>query len=117
MNCMKCGRELGEEGCFCDHCLEIMAKYPVKPGIAIQLPKKKDLPPLKKAMPRRRTLSPEEQIRVLKKRIGRLVIAWLVTLLLLAATLYPTVEYFLGKTFFKTGQNYSTITETEDTAP
>ena len=118
MNCMKCGREIGENQVFCDHCLEIMAKYPVKPGIAVQLPSKKSTPVLKKVHPRRRqAVPPEEQVKVLKKRLRRMVMIWLLTLVLLAATLYPTVEYFLGKTFPQPGQNYSTITATESTAP
>ena len=37
MNCMKCGREIGENRVFCDLCLADMEKYPIKPGIAIQL--------------------------------------------------------------------------------
>ena len=112
MNCMKCGREIGEGAVFCDSCLEDMKKYPVKPGIAIQLPGRKESPAaVKKAVPKRRqppTL--EEQIAKLKKRIRRLTVLWLITALLLAAAIYPTVEYLTGRSITLPGQNYSTVT-------
>ena len=41
----------------------------------------------------------------------------LITLLLLIAAMYPTVEYFLGNTFHLPGQNYHTVTEMETTQP
>lgn len=113
MNCIKCGREVPEDQVFCDSCREMMQKYPVKPGTAVQLPQRKDSPAAKKAAGRRRPPNtPEEQILRLKKRVRRVFLLWLFTLLLLAATVYPAVEYFLGKSFHLPGQNYSTITET-----
>ena len=118
MNCMKCGRDVEEGQVFCPACLEVMAKYPVKPGIAIMLPHGKDSPAQKKSHPRRRqppTL--EEQIRVLKKRLKRMVVLWLITLLLLAATIYPAAEYLLGRSFHLPGQNYNTVTDINVTQP
>lgn len=118
MNCMKCGRDIGEDQVFCDSCLDVMKKYPVKPGIAIQLPSRNHAPSPKKATVRRRQPpTPEEQVQRLKKRLKRMVILWLITLALLAATIYPTVEYFLGKSFPLPGQNYSTITGSDSTQP
>ena len=118
MYCMKCGRDIEEGQVFCDSCLEDMKKYPVKPGIAIQLPNRKDGPAPKKNTPKRKQPpTPEEQIRTLKRRLKRMVILWLITLSLLAATIYPTVEYFLGKPFLQPGQNYTTIVSTESTEP
>lgn len=38
LNCLKCGREIEEGQVFCNDCLVQMAKYPVKPGTAVQLP-------------------------------------------------------------------------------
>ena len=114
MNCMKCGRETGEDTVFCEACRKDMEKYPVKPGIAVQLPNRKESPPVKKAHPKRRQPpTPEEQISRLRKRLTRVIILWLITLALLAATIYPTVEYFVGKTILRPGQNYTTITSTE----
>lgn len=111
MNCIKCGRESKENQVFCDLCLEVMEKYPVKPGIAIQLPGKKEAPPKKVHVKRKQPPTPEEQILKLKKRLKRMIILWLVTLLLLAATIYPTVEYLTGHQILLPGQNYSTITD------
>lgn len=112
MNCIKCGREIEEGKVFCPSCLEVMAKYPVKPGIAIQLPHKKEAPVLKKIHPRRRqSAAPEEQIRTLKKWLKRMVILWLVTMMLLAATIYPAVKYFLERNIPLPGQNYTTVTD------
>ncbi len=118
MNCMKCGREIEESQVFCAECLEVMAKYPVKPGIAIQLPHRKDAPVLKKMhIKRRQTPTPEEQIQRLRKRVRTFVILWIVTLALLAATIYPTMQYFFGEDILLPGQNYTTITTTEATTP
>lgn len=118
MNCMKCGRDIEEGQVFCSSCLEVMAKYPVKPGIAIQLPNKKDHSPVKKAASKRKQPpAPEEQIRKLKKRIRGLVLLWLVTLVLLAAAVYPTLMYFTGNQMRLPGQNYTTVTSTESATP
>lgn len=40
MHCMKCGIEIEETQVFCDDCLAVMEKYPVKPDVAVQLPKR-----------------------------------------------------------------------------
>ncbi len=118
MSCMKCGRDTQEGQVFCTSCLEVMAKYPVKPGIAIQLPGRKNAPAPKKAHTKRKqSITPEEQIQKLKKQLKRMILLWLVTLLLLAAAVYPTVEYLRGERFLLPGQNYNTITNTESTTP
>ena len=115
MNCMKCGREIAEDQVFCESCLEVMRKYPVKPGIAIQLPQRKEASFVKKVQTKRRYVpTPEERIRTLKKRIRVLVILWLITLALLVAALYPALEYFQGRRFHQTGQNYSTFTDSTE---
>ena len=118
VNCMKCGREIGEGQVFCDLCLKDMQKYPVKPGIAIQLPHRQESPVLRKTTPKRRQPpTPEEKIQKLKKRVRRLVFLWLLTLLLLAATIYPTILFFRDLTAVLPGQNYSTITDSSATQP
>lgn len=118
MNCMKCGREIGEEQVFCSICLADMEKYPVKPGIAIQLPHRKDSPAAKKPVVKRRQISgPEEKIRRLKKRIRRMVILWLITLMLLAATIYPTIHFVRDHFALRPGQNYTTVTDLSATQP
>ena len=118
MNCMKCGREIGENQVFCSLCLADMEKYPVKPGTAVQLPSRKDSPaPKKPVVKRRQQPSPEEKIKTLKKRNKRLVILWLITLMLLAATVYPTVQFVRNHFSLRPGQNYTTITDFNATQP
>lgn len=120
MGCMKCGRDTVEDRLFCDTCLEVMKRYPVKPGIAIQLPKRKDVSISKRpAAPRRRQApKTEEIIRRLRRRIRNLVILWLLTLLLAAAMVYPTVRFIQDLDLHKIGQNYTTFTEeTAETVP
>ena len=81
--CMKCGRERPEDQVFCDRCLADMREHPVKPGVVVLLPRRNDAQP--KPAPRKRhlSLSPEEQVKILKKRVIGLVIA---TVLLFGAT-------------------------------
>ena len=40
MTCMKCGVEIPENQVFCDSCLSVMNRYPVKPDAHIHLPKR-----------------------------------------------------------------------------
>ena len=76
--CMKCGRERPEDQVFCDKCLADMRQHPVKPGVVVLLPKREDHQP--KPAPKRRhpVLPPEEQIRLLKKRVMGLTLAVLI---------------------------------------
>lgn len=37
---MKCGKEIDDQQVFCDDCLAVMAQYPVKPDVAVHLPKR-----------------------------------------------------------------------------
>lgn len=115
MVCLKCGREIEENQVFCPDCVDDMEKYPVKPGTAIQLPRRTETSLQKKSHARRRTPpTQEEQIRSLRKALRVFIIIWLVTLALLAATIYPTVEYLLAKDVLLPGQNYSTFTDSTE---
>ena len=69
MHCLKCGRETENEQVFCDECLEAMKSYPVKPGTAIQLPKRAPQEEPKRKAHHRRALPPEEQVLVLRKAV------------------------------------------------
>ena len=111
MYCMKCGREMEAEQAFCEDCLLGMEKYPVKPGTAVQLPVRKTASQARKVQ-KRRTISPEEQIARLKKRIWFLCGILVVTLALLAAMIYPTVTFFIRNYNLRPGQNYHTETST-----
>ena len=109
MGCMKCGRDVEEGQVFCPVCLENMEKYPVKPGTPVHIPVRRQDPPVRRPA-RRRTLSPEEQLRKLRRRNRSLAI--LAALLLVASVLLGTVavRHFLEDKGYSPGQNYSPIT-------
>ena len=111
MVCMKCGSKMETEQAFCQDCLLEMEKYPVKPGTAVHLPIRKETPTVhKKAVHRRRTVSPEEQIAKLKKRVWILGISLFLSLALVVALAHPAANYFIRKYHLRPGQTYSTIT-------
>lgn len=115
MKCMKCGREQDSEQVFCNDCLVEMEKYPVNPNASVYLPLRRDASHTRKPQTRRSRLSPEEQVKVLKKRLWFLSGILIVTLVLLIAMIQPTVEYFIRRYNLQPGQNYSTITPTTTT--
>ena len=107
MNCMKCGCDISEEQVFCDDCLESMSRYPVNPNTPVVLPKR-TATPVSKKVPRKKAISPETQIQILKHRI-RLLFVLLVAMTLLAVLLfYPAVKY-MADDHFLPGQNYKSI--------
>lgn len=114
MNCMKCGRETPSEQVFCEECLLEMEKYPVKPGTVVFLPKRRETSIVKK-LPKRRTVSLEEQVKNLKQRIRILTILAVVLACLAAGLSYPAMEHLM-EDHFKIGQNYSSVT-TPTTTP
>lgn len=116
MHCMKCGREISEGEVFCQDCLKIMAKYPVKPDTAVQIPRRRESASVRRAVVRRKTVSPEEQIRKLKRRLIVALAVWLITFLLLCAALYPLAVYLLTEERIRPGQNYSLIESQQSSA-
>ena len=120
MKCMKCGRELEQEQAFCDACLLEMEKYPVSPNATVQIPLRKTPHSLRKPQPRRSTVSPEEQVKILKKRVWILTGILIATIALVLAMLEPTVQYYVKSYYLRPGQNYNTIVATtpiETTVP
>lgn len=117
MKCMKCGREQESEQVFCEDCLLEMEKYPVNPNATVHLPLRRDPPSTRKMQVRRRTVSPDEQVRTLKRRLWLLTGILVVTLALVLAMIYPTVNYFVRHYHLRPGQNYNTITIVETTDP
>ena len=108
MNCMRCGRDI-DEGVFCGECLENMKKYPVNPGVAIRIPRRPD--PQLKRIQRRKVLSEEEQIRILRKRLRIVTAVAAVLLAMLIGLLIPSVNHFLSEhEELLPGQNYSAAT-------
>ena len=112
MDCMKCGREIPASQVFCDRCLEVMQRYPVKSDAPIHLPNHRPQVVPKKPASRRRQLSPEEQVPVLKRVCRRLIFCVVVLALLL--TVAATVIFFQWKTVqekqLPIGRNYTVDT-------
>ena len=119
MSCLKCGRDLEEGQLFCTSCLEVMQKYPVKPNTAIQLPHRDETPASKKSpVKRRQAPTAEEKLQTAKRFLRRILVLWLITLGLLIVSLYPAMQFLLGRTIRLPGQNYSTFsTAPTETAP
>ena len=119
MNCMKCGREIGEDQAFCDICLAEMENYPVNPGIAIHIPPHTEEEEPKRAPARRKpVLSPSEQVLRLKKKLLRTRVA-LAVVLLLCGGLCFLIRWIAGEMDFRPvlGQNYSTAETVDATKP
>lgn len=114
MNCMRCAREIASGQVFCEECRAIMEKYPVNPDTPVHLPRHRDAAPVRKSA-KKRTVSLEEQVRILRKRLRISVIWSLVATALVLAMLYPTVHYLMTD-HFKPGQNYSSMVPVETTA-
>lgn len=115
MQCMKCGREVEAEQVFCAECLAGTEKYPVKPGTVVQLPPRTDQNPAKKQTVHHRkpVLPPEDQVKLLRKRVRVLALALVLALAALTALIYLSVKDILSEdTKFLPGQNYSSITST-----
>lgn len=111
MNCMKCGKETQQEQIFCPECLAEMEKYPVKPGIVVQIP----VHPLKKQPHHRRgAANHEEQLKRLSRINRRLIFALVLTVLIavfFALLSFDVLEkYSMHKLL---GQNYSVAVSTE----
>ena len=112
VNCLKCGREIEEGQVFCNDCLVQMAKYPVKPGTAVQLPSRGSAAAAKKVHARRRGKTAlEEQ---LKARVRVLSVLLAVCVVLLIVLSVVTLRYMSTNRLLP-GQNYSAVTATTPT--
>lgn len=114
MNCLRCGREIPADQAFCPECLGEMDKYPVKPGTAIQLPKREE-DPFTRRPARRVNITPEMQLARMKRRF-RLISVILALLIFLAAGLGILGGAVLERRRAAShmGQNYSTSAEEDD---
>ncbi len=84
MCCLKCGKETSSNQAFCEHCLEGMSNYPVKPDTVITLPHRPATDPQKKQASRKRVIQPEEQLAAMHRLIRRLIAALVVVTVLFA---------------------------------
>ena len=117
MNCVKCGREIENDQVFCQTCLEAMEAYPVKPGTVVHIPKHPEDENEKKPAPRKKVLTPEEQIRRLKKKVLGLRIGLAVMLLICGLLCFAVGRAASELDFYRfLGKNYNTV-ETPPTKP
>ena len=86
-----------------------MAKYPVRPGTAVHLPKRPAYSSIRRVIPKRKTISPEEMVKKQRKIIQRLSWALIVVTLLAALMAYPAITHLLEDEDSLIGQNYSVI--------
>lgn len=106
MQCAKCGREIQENTVFCKKCLEVMARYPVKPGTSIQLPQRAPAA-AKKAAPRKKKLAPEEQVIRQRRTIRWLAATLVCTVLMLGLSIALLLDIMPEEEATVTiGQNY-----------
>lgn len=110
MQCLKCGRDTKEGEFFCQDCQLTMQRYPVRPGTPVILPRREN-PPARKPLMKRRAVPLEDQIRALKRR-QRFLSILLITAVLIAALLaVPAWQFFFGERQ-RPGQNYTVVTDT-----
>ena len=108
MNCMRCGREVTAGNVFCEDCLAEAGKYPVNSDTPVYLPRRVENNAAKK-QPKKRVLTSEEQLKIIKPRF-RWLMVWSVIATLVAALLaYPALLYMM-EDHFEIGQNYKSFT-------
>lgn len=120
MNCVKCGREIGEDQVFCEQCLKEMENYPVKPGTAVHIPARKEQEEVKKQLKRKPVLPPSEQILRLKKKVRILRVTLALMLLICAGLCFVIARTVMELDFQRLlGQNYRTeqVVATEPMQP
>lgn len=110
MYCMKCGKETSEDKIFCDSCLAVMDRYPIKHSIKIQLPNRAELAPVKKPLLKKKEPTPEERIEQLQKIIKTLILSLAAVVLVLILSIALLVDALSTEdNRASIGQNYSTV--------
>ncbi len=107
MSCLKCGKKTTDEQGFCRRCLEVMERYPVNADVHVQLPNRPAAVEVKKTQRKRRVLSPEEQIPVLRKRVRKLALTVVVLAVLLGAAAFLLIKGYLTEEELEIGKNYT----------
>lgn len=106
MHCTKCGREIQENTVFCKKCLDVMKRYPVKPGTSIQLPQRAPAA-AKKTASRKKKLSPEELVIRQRKTIKWLAATLVCSILMLGLSVALLLHIMQEEEATVTiGQNY-----------
>lgn len=116
MYCMKCGKEIPEKQAFCDSCLEVMERFPVKPDVRVLLPNRAAPAAVKKSPSRKKTLPPEERLAKARKAIQWLCFALVISVLALFLSVSLLIDTIGSKDPDRAiGQNYSTVDVDKDT--
>ncbi len=113
MACLKCGKKTKDAQVFCPACLTVMEAHPVKNDVPIQLPNRKERTLPKRTGRKRRVLSPEEQLSLLKKRQLRLIAVIVLLALLLGAAVSLLIVTLTAPEELEWGSHYSTQLPTE----
>ena len=110
MNCMKCGKEIGEGQVFCEDCLGIMSQYPVRQGTPIHLPNYASSAE-KKVVTKKRQPTAEERLVRFQAATRWLSIALVSSLLILSITISLLVNSLNTPTTTQQdiGKNYNTV--------
>ena len=106
MACLKCGKKTKDDQSFCPRCLEVMEQYPVKKDVHIQLPNRPEVT-VKKAPRKRRPLSAEEQLPILRRKSRRLALAVVALAILLGAAAFLLMKDWLTEEVLPIRQNLS----------
>ena len=111
MYCMKCGKKIDDSHDFCNDCLEVMSRHPVKQGTPVLLP---NVAPTveKKSVPKKRQPTPEERLFRFRKATRWLSIALVSTLLVLGITVALLVQSSNAPAANDIGKNYNTVSTT-----
>ena len=118
MGCMKCGRDVDPDQVFCDQCREVMARYPVKPGVVVQLPHRHQQPVKKQPARRHPVLSTEEHLNLLRRMVRRQILLIVILLAMVIGLSWLSVRLYLdGEKKVLPGQNYysNVSSETKET--
>lgn len=107
MNCLKCGKKTKDEQVFCPQCLETMEAYPVKPDVHVQLPNRRAPAAPKKSGHKRRPLTVEEQVVLLRHRVRRLSVAAVVLALMVCAAGAALLHIAVTQKDLNWGTNYT----------
>lgn len=109
MSCLKCGKKTADEQVFCADCLSSMEAYPVKPDVHVQLPNRPAAQTGKKSGRKRRALTKEEQIAVLRRRVRRLIALVLLLAVLLGVLGAMLADVMLHHEELELGKNYTFV--------
>ena len=113
MQCLKCGKKTAEKQVFCDECIAIMEKHPVKPGVVIHIPQREKIDPEKRRGAQDIEDAKEGQIQrqrsVIRMLAGVLAVMSVILLLTAGMLLHVMNEKSTGKAI---GKNYTTVDTT-----